>query len=30
MDPLVAQALSKDGAKIMQSDNPKYKFKATL
>jgi hypothetical protein len=30
MDPLMAQALTKDGAKIMQSDNPKYKFKATL
>lgn len=30
MDPLMAQALTKDGAQIMQSDNPKYKFKATL
>jgi hypothetical protein len=30
MDPLVAQALSKDSVQIMQSDNPKYKFKATL
>jgi hypothetical protein len=30
MDPLMAQALAKDGVKIVQSDNPKYKFKATL
>jgi hypothetical protein len=30
MDPLVAQALTKDGSQIMQSDNPKYKLKATL
>ena len=30
MDPLMAQALAKDGAKIMKSDNPKYQFKATL
>lgn len=30
MDPLMAQAMAKDGAKIIQSDNPKYKFKATL
>ena len=30
MDPLMAQALAKDGVQIQQSDNPKYKFKATL
>jgi len=30
MDPLMAQALAKDGAQIMQSDNPKYKFKASI
>jgi hypothetical protein len=30
MDPLAAQALAKDGAQIMKSDNPKYQFKATL
>jgi hypothetical protein len=30
MDPLMAQALAKDGVQIVQPDNPKYKFKATL
>jgi hypothetical protein len=30
MDPLMAQALQADGVKIEQSDNPKYKFKASL
>jgi hypothetical protein len=30
MDPLAAQALAKINAQIMKSDNPKYKFKATL
>ena len=30
MDPLMAQALQADGVKIQKSDNPKYKFKATL
>lgn len=30
MDPLVAKSLSEIGAQVMQSDNPKYKFKATL
>jgi hypothetical protein len=30
MDPLMAQSLAEVGAQIMRSDNPKYKFKATL
>jgi hypothetical protein len=30
MDPLSAQALQSDGARIEKSDNPKYQFKATL
>ena len=30
MDPLMVQALQADGVKIQHSDNPKYKFKASL
>jgi hypothetical protein len=30
MDPVVAKALQTDGLRIVPSDNPKYKFKATL
>lgn len=30
MDPIVAKALQADGLKVVPSDNPKYKFKATL